>query len=271
MKYQPIRQITEDEIRAYEDDGIVCLRQFFDADTVNMLRGVVERDMVAPTPMAVDATRDGKGRFFGDTFVWKHYDELKNFVFNSPAADIASAALRSPKVNILFDQFLVKEPGTSTPTLWHHDQTYWPVAGNQVCTFWLALDPVTNESGAVEYICGSHRWGKRFKAVSFIDDELYKEDLPPVPDIEAMRDQYKIVQFEMQPGDCTLHHGLTIHGAPGNSTLSQKRRAYIIRWAGEDVTYNPRPNLMPMLHDPGIAVGGRLDCSLFPAVRNRAA
>ena len=69
MKYQPIRQITEDEIRTYEDDGIVCLRQFFDADTVNMLRGVVERDMVAPTPMAVDATRDGKGRLFGDTFV----------------------------------------------------------------------------------------------------------------------------------------------------------------------------------------------------------
>ncbi len=77
---------------------------------------------------------------------------------------------------------------------------------------------------------------------------------------------------KMEPGDCsTLHHGLTVHGAPGNSSLSQKRRAYIIRWAGEDATYNPRPNLQPMLHDPDIAAGDPLDCSLFATVRNHAA
>ncbi|MCR9214978.1 MAG: phytanoyl-CoA dioxygenase family protein [Proteobacteria bacterium] len=271
MEYNPIRQITEEEIRTYEEDGIVCLRQFFDGETVEMLRDVVERDMVDPSPMVVDATRDGAGRFFGDTFVWKHFDELNDFVFNSPAADMASALFRSPKINLIFDQFLVKEPGTSTPTLWHHDQTYWPVAGHQVCTLWLALDPVTNASGAVEYVCGSHLWGQRFKAVSFEDEDRYKEDLPPVPDIDALRDQYKIVQFELEPGDCTLHHGLTVHGAPGNSTKQLKRRAYITRWAGEDVTYNPRPNLQPMLHDPEIAVGGPLDCSLFPVVRSQPA
>lgn len=267
----PTRHITEDEIRTYEEDGIVCLRQFFDPASVEVLRDVVERDLADPSPMALEATRDGTGRFFGDTFVWKHFQELNDFVFESPAADIASAVLRSPKVNIIFDQFLVKEPGTSTPTLWHHDQTYWPVAGDQVCTMWIALDPVTRESGAVEYVCGSHRWGQRFKAVSFKDQDLYKEDLPPVPDIDAMRDKYKIVQFEMAPGDCTLHHGLTVHGAPGNSTPAQKRRAYIIRWAGQDVTYYPRPNLQPMLYDPGIPEGGPIDCSLFPVVRQPGA
>ncbi len=266
----PGTQISEEEIRAYHDDGITCVRQAFDAAAVEMLRDVVARDMADPSPMAVDATRDGEGRFFGDTFVWKHFPELEEFVFQSPAADIAAAMLRSRKVNLIFDQFLVKEPGTSTPTLWHHDQTYWPVAGDQVCTLWLALDPVTKESGAVEYVCGSHRWGKRFKAVSFKDDNLYKEDLPPVPDIEATRDHYRMRQFELEPGDCTVHHGLTVHGAPGNSTLSRPRRAYVMRWAGEDVTYYPRPNLQPMLHDPGIAPGGPIDCPLFPVVRELA-
>lgn len=267
MPYSPIRTITEDEISTYETDGVVCLRQFFDPDTVATLRGVADSDLANPSPMAVDATREGKGRFFGDTFVWKHFDPLKTFVYESPAADMAASILQSNKVNVIFDQFLIKEPGTSTPTLWHHDQTYWPIAGDQVCTMWIALDPVTNETGAVEYVCGSHRWGQRFKAVSFKDQDLYKEDLPPVPDIDANRDQYKLVQYEMEPGDCTLHHGLTVHGAPGNSSLTQKRRAYIIRWAGDDVTYDPRPNLQPMLHDPGIPVGGPIDCALFPAVR----
>ena len=46
-----------------------------------------------------------------------------------------------------------------------------------------------------------------------------------------------------------------------------RRRAYITRWAGEDVTYNPRPNLQRMLRDPEIEAGQRLDCDLFPVVR----
>lgn len=266
----PSVPISSDTVQAYQEDGIACVRQAFDADAVALLRDVVARDMADPSPMAIDATRDGQGRFFGDTFVWKHFPELHDFVFSSPAADIASAMLGSPKVNLIFDQFLVKEPGTSTPTLWHHDQTYWPVAGHQVCTVWLALDPVTKESGAVEYVCGSHLWGKRFKAVSFKDQDLYKEDLPPVPDIDAERERYTMRQFELAPGDCTIHHGLTLHGAPGNS-LDRPRRAYVMRWAGEDVTYYPRPNLQPMLHDPGIPAGGPIDCDLFPVVRGQAA
>lgn len=267
MPFRPIRPISEAEIRSYQEDGIVCMRDMFDADTVAILRDAAERDMEKPGPMGHDVTRDGTGRFFVDTFVWQHMESLRHFVFESPSADIAAALMRSPKVNLLFDQFLVKMPGTSTPTLWHHDEPYWPVAGTQISTMWIALDPVTRSTGAVEYVCGSHLWGQRFKAVAFRDQNLYKEDLPPVPDIEARRAELKLVQFEMQPGDCTVHHGRTLHGAPGNASMTLKRRAYIVRWMGADVTYNPRPNLQPMLRDPGIAAGGPLDCELFPVVR----
>lgn len=270
MQYAPIREIRQDEIDTFARDGVVCLRQFFDGHTVEMLRDMAEENTLNPSPMAVDASRNGKGRFFGDTFVWAHHPPLKDFVWNSPAADMAGAILKTDKVNVIFDQFLIKNPGTSTRTLWHHDQTYWPVAGAQVATMWIALDPVTRETGAVEYIKGSHLWGKRFKAVSFKDPDLYKEDLPDVPDVDAQRDRYEFALYEMEPGDCTLHHGLTVHGAAGNASTSQKRRAYIIRWAGDDVTYDPRPNLQPMLRDPGITPGDPLDCDLFPVVRKRA-
>lgn len=269
MSVQATRAVTEAEIKQYEDDGIVCLRGLFDPAAIDVLRQAVDQDMAQPSSMAVDATRDGQGQFFGDTFVWKHFDALRSFVYESPSAAVAGALMQSTKINLLFDQFLVKVPGTSTPTLWHHDETYWPVAGKQICTMWIALDPVTKETGAVEYVCGSHRWGHRYKAVSFKDQDLYKEDLPSVPDIESMRDDLKTVQFEMQPGDCTVHHGRTVHGAPGNASTTQTRRAYLIRWMGDDVTYNPRPNLQPMLYDPGIAPGGPLDCDLFPVVWSR--
>ena len=171
------------------------------------------------------------------------------------------------KANILFDQLLVKEPGTSEPTPWHHDLPFWPFQGEHVCTLWLALDEVTLESGAVEYVKGSHRWGKRFQPTSFVGDGRYKQSgLEPLPDIDAMRDELDIVSFEMQPGDCTIHHGLTVHGAPGNARTDRRRRAYITRWGGDGVSYDPREGTQPMLRDPGITAGAAIDCDLWPVV-----
>jgi ectoine hydroxylase-related dioxygenase (phytanoyl-CoA dioxygenase family) len=147
------------------------------------------------------------------------------------------------------------------------------VAGEQIATLWLALDNVTSATGAVEYLKGSHRWGQKFLAVSFNPDEKYTENLPEVPDIEAERDQHDIVSFDLAPGDCTIHHAATLHHAPGNTSSDTRRRAYIQRWAGDDVVYNPRPNLMAIKSDPGIAAGATLDCDLFPVAwrRNRDA
>jgi len=266
----PARPLSRDEIDSFRRDGIVCLRGLFDWQWIEMLRELIERDIASPSGMVKDINApDSEGMFFGDTFVWQHVPGFDRFVFDSPAAPIAAAAMGAGKVNLIFDQVLVKEPGSTTPTLWHQDAPYWPVAGDQIATLWLALDPVTADTGAVEYVKGSHRWGQRFRAVSFSPQESYKEDLPPVPDIAAERDRYDLVSFEMAPGDCTLHHGLTVHGAPGNSSSNVRRRAYLTRWAGDDVTYNPRPNLQRMLRDPGIAPGATLDCDLFPQVWRR--
>lgn len=260
------RAITEDEIAAYQQDGIVLLKGLFDADWIEHLRGAVEQDMASPSAMWKDVNRGGSGNFFGDTFVWAHVPGFRQFLHASPVAEIAATVMRSARINLFFDQILAKEPGTSTPTNWHHDQPFWPVAGAQVCTVWLALDPVTAASGAVEYVKGSHRWGQRFKAESFDASEDYGEDLPPVPDIAAMRGRFEFAQFQMQPGDCTVHHGLTVHGAPGNSSDSVRRRAYVTRWAGEDATYHPRPKIQKMLYDPKLTPGGPLDSELWPVL-----
>ncbi len=110
----------------------------------------------------------------------------------------------------------------------------------------------------------------RYAPRSFTGDDRYKTDLPELPDFEAARDDYDIVQFEMAPGDITIHHGLTIHAAPGNRTEGTRRRAYVTRWCGDRAVYDPRPNIQPMLYDPPIEAGGPLDSDLFPKVWPRA-
>ena len=130
----------------------------------------------------------------------------------------------------------------------------------------MALDTVTPETGAVEFIKGSHRWGERFLDVSFNPNQKYTEDLPEVPGIDAERDRHDIAQFTMEPGKCTHHHALTLHGAPGNASRDQRQRTCVQRWAGDNLTYNRRPNLQRMLRDPGIPIGAPLDGDLFSGV-----
>jgi ectoine hydroxylase-related dioxygenase (phytanoyl-CoA dioxygenase family) len=113
--------------------------------------------------------------------------------------------MRANKVNIFYDQLLIKEPGTVKRTPWHHDMPYWPLVGWQVCAIWLALDPVTKESGAVEYVRGSHQWGIQFNPTAFAGDRRYEQGMPQIPDLESMRHSLQLIQDELAG---------RLHGAP---------------------------------------------------------
>ncbi len=183
------RPITPEEKEAYRRDGIVCLRGLFDADWVALLRELVERDMQSPSDMFKNINEtDATGFFFGDTFVWQHIPEFREFIFESPAAEAVAQLIGSQRLNLVFDQILAKEPNTSSRTTWHHDATYWPVAGDMIATLWIALDPVTRET-APWILRVPHRWGRLPSALIPLSNT---RGLPPVPDIDAQRDQYQL-------------------------------------------------------------------------------
>ena len=267
MNEFPLRAITAAEIAAYEADGVVALRGMFDGDWVQRMGEAAEAGMRRPSALSIEfaAAQNDTGRFFHDTYMWTRQADCRAYVFDSPAAKIGAAMMRANKTMIFFDQWLIKEPATPTRTPWHHDLPYWPVDGDQICSVWLALDPVAPESGAVEYVKGSHKWGQRYRAQSFTGDDRYQDPLPTVPDIDAMRGELEILQFTLEPGDCTVHHGLVVHGAPGNATTA-RRRAHVSRWAGDDAVYRPRDNIMPMLREPDLASGAPIECDLWPGV-----
>lgn len=263
------RAITDDEIRTYQEDGIVRLRGLFDLEFVEMLREAAEECMSAdPSDLTMEIAdlQDKDGRFFFDTFLWLRNEKCRRFVHDSAAAEIAGRLMQSSKANIFFDQWLIKEPGTMIETPWHHDMPYWPVLGDHVSTLWLALDPVTAETGAVEYVKGSHLWGQRLKPQSFSGTTRFDEELPEVPDIEAERDKHEFISYDLEPGDCTVHHGLLVHHAPGNASAERRRRAYVTRWTGDEARFHPHDGVQHMPPFPDIPAGGPLDSDLWPVV-----
>jgi ectoine hydroxylase-related dioxygenase (phytanoyl-CoA dioxygenase family) len=215
--------------------------------------------------------RSRPGFFFGDQDMWWRLPGFRQLVLESPAPAIAAQAMRASRINFFFDQVIVKEPGTEQRTPWHQDQPYWAVSGRQVCAIWLALDDVAREN-CVEFVLGSHHWDTEFNPQHFADGSGYAgTGLPPLPDIESQRGQYRIGSYAARAGDCIVFNAMTIHGAPGNRSLERRRRAVSTRWCGDDARYKVRPGEVAVpSRDPGLADGARLDCELFPCVWPRS-
>ena len=71
------------------------------------------------------------------------------------------------------EHVLTKEPGTAKVTPWHHDQSYYPIDGDQIVSMWIPVDFVGLDA-AIRFVKGSHSWNryKRFKTIMATDFEI---------------------------------------------------------------------------------------------------
>lgn len=113
------RAITAEEIRTFDEDGVVCLRGLFDGAWVSYLRELVAEDMAAPSEMSKNVNAlDSTGFFFFDAYICHHLDGFRHAVTAGPGGEAAARVMGASESTLIFDQLLVKEPGTSTETLW---------------------------------------------------------------------------------------------------------------------------------------------------------
>jgi ectoine hydroxylase-related dioxygenase (phytanoyl-CoA dioxygenase family) len=233
------------------------------------LRLAVDGVMARPRASAIDHAKGRGGVFFHDADLWRDEPTIRSFAFNSAAPTIARRLMASKTLHLYGDHLLVKEPGSPAAiTPWHQDEPYLRAAGTELLSIWIALDPVTAENGAMRFVAGSHRWGKLFRPVRFAHGEEFALDrfAESVPDIDAHPDRYRIVSFDLAPGDCTVHHIRTLHSAGGNRSLRERRRALVVRYAGDDVRYvvsNAGALRGTQLHHEA---GTPLDAGEFPIV-----
>lgn len=259
--------VSDADIAAYEADGVVCLRGVLDRSWVEALREELERVFERPGPQGKDYDDQGSGRFRYDTFMWMRHERFWKLQAESPIGEITAKLMRSVNSYLMADIVFAKEPNTPNVTPWHQDQPYGWYDGTQVCSGWMPLDRVDLANGALEYVAGSHRWGKWFRPVEFASGrEQATTRFDAMPDIDAEHSKYKVIHFDCDPGDLLIHHSLVIHGSPGNSTSDRRRRAISLRYAGDDATYavrevGPRP-----IRDPGLSPGDQFGCEIFPRV-----
>ena len=94
-------------------------------------------------------------------------------------------------------------------------------------------------------------------------------------DIKNNRDEYDIISFDTEPGDCLIAKLGLVHGAPGNTT-DRRRRAIGYRLVGDDASYAIRTTATAIrpYTDPGLDHGEAFPAdathSVFPMIWPRS-
>lgn len=267
MASKLIRDITDDEVKEFEETGVVYLKGMFDQYWIERVRKAIDAVIADPGPIRIEPEN---GKVVIETYAWWRDADFRAYVFDSPAAAVAARLLRSAKVNLLYDQMIVKEPATPKETSWHQDGTAWPIHGEQALTLWMPLDVVDQASGGMRYAVGSHK-GKHYAASANLaknvrpDAKNMSGEKCPDFDAPEYRDT-KVSYWDVEPGDVLAHFAWTAHFANGNNSPDRRRRAYTTRWCGDKVTFQEGYFQLRTPFAVDLKDGAPLDSAYFPNV-----
>lgn len=157
---------TNAERETFRRDGVVALRGLFSPDWIETLRGAIDESVALPSPNLARHTTDPDApAYLEDFWSWRLFPGFEDFVRNSPCAPIAAELLEARRINLVMDNWFLREAGSTSRPPFHQDLSYFDFEG-RMCVLWLPLEAVTKENG-IAFVRGSHNWGKHFMRVRF--------------------------------------------------------------------------------------------------------
>jgi Phytanoyl-CoA dioxygenase (PhyH) len=266
--HAPGFRVDETHIQAFQAEGAVILRGLLTKGELALLEKGIDENLARPSPRAkVASTPDDPGFFLEDFCCWQENEAYRRVIFESALGEVGGRLMRSTTARLYHDHMLTKEPGTRARTPWHQDQPYYNISGRQNCSFWIPVDPVSR-AATLEFVAGSHL-GPWLMPRSFMDAQAKwfpEGSLADLPDIEADRERYRILGWQLEPGDAVCFHMLTLHTSAGVSG-GRRRRVFSVRLLGDDVRHAPRrwttsPEF-PGLRE-SLPAGAPMEHALFP-------
>ena len=262
--------LSTEQVQTYAHDGVVILRGVIPPETVALIAAGVETNLASPSDWSNDYTpKDSGGRFFDDYVSWQRIPEFAHTALTGLLPRIAGELMRTSSPRFFHEHVLVKEPSTSTPTPWHHDDPYYSVEGMDNVSLWVPLDPIPT-SIALRCLKQSHRSNRRFIPNRFVDDSPYVaqaagfETFPSASELESLGES---ITCDAQPGDVVAFHFRTLHSAPGTKGHAQRRRIVSFRYVGDDARWTTRPwKTSPPFEPNGLHEGDVLDDNRFPII-----
>lgn len=239
MNRHPLRDITQDDIKTYQRDGVVCLRNVLDQDWIESLLPNAKEVKLHPEKFGM------LPNITNPRYMARTMQEYREFALNSPIGEAAGKVLQSKTIRFFFDELFSKEPGSTQSTIWHNDRAGWPVSGQMVPSIWVPLTPI-KKSNCLEILAGSHRHDRLYWLFSPNAMKMIRpEDRPTQPDVQSLRGDpdMNFLTWDMDPGDILILHPWVLHYNEGNPS-DDWRFAISTRVLGDDIRWAPRPDCL---------------------------
>lgn len=131
---------------------------------------------------------------------------------------IPQTLLSSKKISLRASELFAKPARMGLAAPIHQDNYYWCVKDHKALTLWISFNKVSEKNGGVFYFNGSHKHGI-FKHVP----SYSKGSSQKIKNRKFLKKKFKTETPILNPGDCLVHHCLTVHGSNKNrSNFSRK-------------------------------------------------
>ena len=224
-----VREVTDEEVAHYHEYGWVMMKQLVDRDFATELLSVGQAWLERYSAdkggrRAVGLARQEEAKQFGSFMFSERMSKNATRLVNRKRLKGVDIPLRY-RIDILQH----KPPGAAGAT-YHQDSSEHGSDRVGELQFWLALAEVPPEMSAMRFVSRSHREGPL--------GSVFKDDqgnlLEQYPNLTSVLELSP--PFHYQPGDCTVHHGYTVHGGPPNST-DKSRWSYLFSYSPSDTRY----------------------------------
>tara|TARA_B100000029_G_scaffold477942_1_gene523520 strand:+ start:8913 stop:9740 length:828 start_codon:yes stop_codon:yes gene_type:complete len=154
--------------------------------------------------------------------VWKSNKTFAKIILSEEIGKIASFLIQWDGVRLNQDSLFLVKPGSGGVSM-HQDEVYqdWNTPGNLI-TATIVLTDIGESKGGIEFIPGSHKWGKKSEPLeNFFTGQFYKKSVKPYT---GSNDGESLV-VSAKSGALVFHHGLLWHGS--NINMSEYDRMSI--------------------------------------------
>ena len=260
-------QLTDDQVRFYEENGYLAGVKMLDDKQLNALREELAALVDPAHPghelfyeFNANESADPQQILFHALGAWRIKPGLHDLLWH-PAFVVPAAQLLGGAVRFWHDQIFYKPARHGGVVIWHQDYSYWtrttPMAH---LSCWIGLDDSTRENGCVHYVPRSHRWQLLPRADFANDMNAVLDSLTP-----AQRDEFKPVAIELKAGEASFHHPMMVHGSYANTT-NRPRRAVVLNVFRDGVQSASNAPLLEGV--PPIPTGEKMGGQFFPLLFN---
>jgi phytanoyl-CoA hydroxylase len=229
-------QLSQDQIRSYQNDGFIIVKTFLQQKEVNKLFAIAT----------------------GDNTLRKHAFDLndqsgkktKLTLWYTPGNDAYGLLTRSERMVNSVDQLMQgdspvchfhsklmqKEPKVGGAWEWHQDYGYWYknefLFPDQMMSVMVAITAANKENGCLQVIKGSHKMGR-------IEHGFAGEQVGASQHyVDLALKTMELVYVEIMPGDALFFHSNLLHRSEANLSDAPRWSLISVYNRSENIPYN---------------------------------